>query len=962
MQLTNPRRAVVISTLALVLGMAAPVTAFAADDAVDTSEDSQATLVVAPSQDDGEVDQSIDDADDEVIDDDDATDYEGDDAFDDGTVDDADDDGDDAIDDADDEGDDAIDDIDDDTDAADDAAIDDADDEVSDADGTDEDDALDDATDPVTLDETSVDYSDAPTAIETTSAVPKSVTLATSSSAPATGKATTQSVEEKKDEKRNIKDGTYTFSSKKKSSMTLDVVSNKNAAGTNIQLYTSTGASAQKWDIRYVSDGWYRIFKHGTDYALAIAGGAAKTGANIQLAKKSNSNAQMWKFVSEGSGYYSIVSRLSSKFALDIAGGKTDNKTNIQLWKKNGSAAQSFRLYSNSPAATSNVNLAKGTYTIKSMASTSYSLDVKGGSKSSGANVQLHKYNGSQAEKFYFRPDGKGYYIISVIGSGKVLSAKNASPIPGNNVVQSTYSGKDIQKWSLQKTSNGYHLVNKATRLAIDVSGGNYKNGTNIKGSTVSSASHENFKISKVSTLTNGIYKIASIKATSSVFDVKSASTASGAAIQLHSSNDTLAQRFEIVRVNSGDTEIYRIRTAASGGWLTPSGSSVIQSGNHATSVSDANSWQLVWNGNYFSLRNLKTGSVLALKDGKTANGTAIQVKSANKSTAQHFYFTPANLLTNGNYLLVEGVYANKSGDRAIDTNNNDARSRTKTASKDQRFNFTAKGSSGSIYVIKNVYDGRTLSLGGTSKADGTNVLTLSSNTGASSQQWQAKIADGGYIMLVNKYSGKALTVNNGSTSSGANIVQKTIDNGRAQKIKPVHIEWEIKDGKYYYYDASGKKTSGWNKNTYDTWNKIKKMTSGTNYLGSIYVKDAWVHWYIREGNNCWKPYKTFRCTVGNEAAGAATPTGLYHTSGKKGYMGYGSDDSSFYYWTIWNPTDASGWGNGFHSIAYYHDSFRVHNGRLGAHISGGSVRCALENAKWIYDTIKKGTTVYSYR
>jgi hypothetical protein len=96
--------------------------------------------------------------------------------------------------------------------------------------------------------------------------------------------------------------------------------------------------------------------------------------------------------------------------------------------------------------------------------------------------VQLYTYNNTQAQKFYFKSDGKGYYTISVIGSGKVLATTNGSPIVKNNVQQSTYTGANTQKWSVQTTSNGIKIVNKASGLTLDVSGGVLARGRNFQG------------------------------------------------------------------------------------------------------------------------------------------------------------------------------------------------------------------------------------------------------------------------------------------------------------------------------------------------------------------------------------------------------------------------------------------------------------------------------------------------
>ena len=47
--------------------------------------------------------------------------------------------------------------------------------------------------------------------------------------------------------------------------------------------------------------------------------------------------------------------------------------------------------------------------------------------------------------------------------------------------------------------------------------------------------------------------------------------------------------------------------------------------------------------------------------------------------------------------------------------------------------------------------------------------------------------------------------------------------------------------------------------------------------------------------------------------------------------------------------------------MLYYQNSNRVMDGRLGINASHGCVRLAIENAKWICDTIPRGTKVVTY-
>jgi lipoprotein-anchoring transpeptidase ErfK/SrfK len=65
--------------------------------------------------------------------------------------------------------------------------------------------------------------------------------------------------------------------------------------------------------------------------------------------------------------------------------------------------------------------------------------------------------------------------------------------------------------------------------------------------------------------------------------------------------------------------------------------------------------------------------------------------------------------------------------------------------------------------------------------------------------------------------------------------------------------------------------------------------------------------------------------------------------------------------YTCWYATQISG-NYLFHSVLYYPGSkSRIKDGRLGMGVSHGCVRLAIENAKWIYDTIPRGTRIVIY-
>jgi hypothetical protein len=130
---------------------------------------------------------------------------------------------------------------------------------------------------------------------------------------------------------------------------------------------------------------------------------------------------------------------------------------------------------------------------------------------------------------------------------------------------------------------------------------------------------------------------------------------------------------------------------------------------------------------------------------------------------------------------------------------------------------------------------------------------------------------------------------------------------------------------------------------------RIWSMSSPSIYLIAIDNNAHQVYIFRGSANN-WQTVYVWSCSNGK----ASTPTvrGTYHV-GTRGYS-FGHGYTCYYYTQIY--------GNYlFHSVLYNQGTFNVQDGRLGMAISHGCVRLHINNAKWIYDNIPRGTTIYSF-
>ena len=188
---------------------------------------------------------------------------------------------------------------------------------------------------------------------------------------------------------------------------------------------------------------------------------------------------------------YSIISK-SSGLYLDINAGLAQNGTNVQIYTNNGTKAQKFKLEDDNSTSsnTNNENeeqnkniqaIENGTYTIETAVSSDYAIDVSGGSKTNGANIQIYRKQAVKRQQFKVEYIGDGYYKIIAAHSNKVLDVYGGEKKSGTNVWQYEFNNSDAQKWKIQKnTDNTYSLISKCNGLYLDLYGGSAQNGNNI--------------------------------------------------------------------------------------------------------------------------------------------------------------------------------------------------------------------------------------------------------------------------------------------------------------------------------------------------------------------------------------------------------------------------------------------------------------------------------------------------
>ena len=718
----------------------------------------------------------------------------------------------------------------------------------------------------------------------------------------------------------DVKEGTYVIETNVSDEKVLDAAGTTPRAGSNVASYTYHASNNQRWIVRKdAASSWYLIYSAAGNLKLALGLAATKDNArNVGLVDpKKAGDAALWAFVKNGS-WYNLINRAMPELLLTVSRGEKVDKTNIQLDKKSTNAkSQRFYLLSTKVDVKAEAAVGEAAYAVSPQKNKNVVAEVRGAKTTSGTNVWLYASNGKSHQKLYLERDAEGFYTIWVVGTRRVLATETASIIPGNNVVQRYRTDNTpSQKWALRKNADGsYTFVNKRTGLALGASSA--RQGGNLFGTRDDGYVSTRFQLKRTPLLSAGIVEIHPQTTSKVSLDVRKAATSGNAGLILWTDTDALNQRYELVK--AGGTDLWRIRTASSGGWITDTGAEVRQQGRGSSAATKANTWRVTFKGGGYCLVNTSTGRALDMRWGRTRKGTSIIGYKPNGRDSQHFAIEKTNLIGPGTYFLRNG----EGGYLDVEDDSPDEGARLRLKSKDGYLGqyFTVE-SAGDDIRIKNTYSDRYLMVNGSRKV----VQGGRSKSGA--QKWTARIEDGGRVSIVNVSSGKAL---DGSNSDAVKVASSA--GSKAQTWKPVATDYHPFSG--YLLRA------------------VNRANGSSSRTGWLLVVDKSSHKVVAMigGNGHWKPSRIMSCSVG--AWSTPTVEGSFTVGSRGTSFGHGY---TCWYWTQFYADYL------FHSVLYNPGSkSSVQDGRLGMHISHGCVRMPINDAHWIYSTIPSGTRVLIY-
>lgn len=527
----------------------------------------------------------------------------------------------------------------------------------------------------------------------------------------------------KKSDYRPVKDGTYTIHNKINQKQVLEVASASMKNGGNIQINATNNKSEQRFEVRYVGDGYYSIVSEQSGKALDVVSGKTANGTNLQQYawNKNKPKAQLWKFVDAGNGYYYIRSKTGN--VIDLSNKSAAKNSNVYMWGMTGTSTQQWKM-----TVSSYRPIEDGEYVIGNVKN-SFSVMT-----ADGKNVEIGTYNNSGNQKFKITYVSNGYYKIVLTSNGKVLDVANGSAENRANLQLYNANGTDAQLWKFVDAGNNAYYIRSKLGTTIDLVNGNIISGTNIQMYTTTESEAQKWVIdsellsSSERPIEDGTYVIKNASNMQTAIDVEGGKEKNGGNIRLYKFNNSSSQRYEFYYVGDG---YYRIMAERSGRALdVRGGSSKVGTNLQQYEWKNANAqlWKIIpaGSGNFYI--QSKLGTVVDLNKNSAVSGANVQMNKKSNRTTQKW-----KIEKNEYRPFSNGTYS-----------------------------FRVASSKNQVLDIQN-----------DSPKDGGNVWIYGGD-GSTSQNFEVTYVKDGYYKIISKISGKALQYDSKNNGNKANVYQQT--------------------------------------------------------------------------------------------------------------------------------------------------------------------------------------------
>ncbi|MDO4399322.1 MAG: RICIN domain-containing protein [Coriobacteriia bacterium] len=736
-----------------------------------------------------------------------------------------------------------------------------------------------------------------------------------------------------------IPDGTYVLNFAKSQKLMVSVAGGSKKS-VKLQMKNDNNKKCQKWIFTWVEKyGAYLI--QNANSKLYVTTKSKKAGKDLvwQMAKKKNSKLQMWVLKKSGKGY-KILSAANKNIGFGTWSGKLKADYFVTV-QSDASKKQKFYILPvteslKKPSETTLNTYEDGKIFILTNHS-KWSLDIvpQGSDVASKIPVTLAKVaNKHMSSKWSLKATANGSYQLVNLASNKALAIDGKHRYNDTPIIQATRNASSqLQQWWIYENSDGSHsLVNRFNGLTLRATGDKLNNGVALTTGVKPAAKSKNYAMSNVEPIDEGVYEIAMGSKISQAFNIPGKSAAADTQVKTLAYNKLISQKFKFA---AAEGVYYTIRSQYSSRYLADKNGKIVQGTyNEGT----AQRWEVVYDGDGFLIKNVKTGNYMRISGGKTTDNAAVVSSATYNKASENLRLIQRNTIDDGTYFIWTGSDNQKVlGSDKNNSNKSKAKQYVYAKADNQAMKYTltylGKDSQGrEVYKLINCYSNKALS------SKGTNVYQYKYR-GKANQKWALDVSRKGGVMFVNTKTGKALKSkgkNKTAVAAGANVKSKG-------------ERWDITET----YAFSGLQL--------EAYKKIAATYSNTNYAIAINLSDHYL-WVFQRTNSTapWTLKYEWRCSNGK----AATPTPAVNMllSGAKRYKNptYNPDNelyhSAFYYMTYIAK------GKYIHTPLYQRGSKTVwRDKRMCKSISNGCVRVLTPNAIWVYKNIKRGTRCITY-
>ena len=541
------------------------------------------------------------------------------------------------------------------------------------------------------------------------------------------------------------KDGVYRLAIGADSNKTIEIAGSNISDGAKVDIWDYGNVPAQKFNIEYVDEGYYKITARHSGKSLTVKENNLQEGAEIVQSEFEGLDSQKW-IIRDSRVNGLVISLLSNPLLSITVEGNIANGSKIILSKTEDNNNQMLYFFNETE---SERTVKDGVYRLAVGADSNKVIEVAGSSISDNAKVDIWNYGNVAAQKFDIEYVDEGYYKITARHTGKSLTAKEEILEEGAEIVQSTYEGLDSQKWIIRDSKvNGLVISLKSNpTLSITVEG-NIANGSKMILSNTKNNNNQMFyfftETEAERTVKDGVYRLAVGADSNKTIEVAGSNTNDDAKVDIWDYGNAEAQRFNIEYVNG----YYKITARHTGKSLTvkdgrlQEGTEIVQSTYEGL---DSQKWIIRDSKVNGLVISLKSNPLLSITvEGNIENGSKMILSNTQDNNSQMFYFftetESERTVKDGVYRLAVGADSSKVIEVAGSNTNDDAK------------------------------------------------VDIWDYGNAEAQKFNIEYVNG-YYKITARHTGKSLTVKENNLQEGAEIVQSTYEGLDSQK-------WIIRDSK----------------------------------------------------------------------------------------------------------------------------------------------------------------------